>query len=165
MSLKAPINGGIQCKRRNGLITCHFRCSDDHKMSTKRYPLLARGYVRCDRAQGDLFDFQEDYGLSALPQCTREFVDATPVHAITQVDLPLQVCPHPRTSRAASSFMWVFRTARFTACTQTLYPRSPRHCKSEHPNFVKKWCATTSPSSASQLHFGMLRTHPHPPQL
>lgn len=40
-------------------------------MSTKRYPLLARGYVRCDRAQGDLFDFQEDYGLSALPQCTR----------------------------------------------------------------------------------------------
>nr|XP_037282571.1 sushi, von Willebrand factor type A, EGF and pentraxin domain-containing protein 1-like isoform X2 [Rhipicephalus microplus] len=71
LSLRAPANGNIQCKRRKGLITCRFSCLTDHVMNTKSLPLLARGYVVCDRAQGDRFDFQEEYGLDELPACTR----------------------------------------------------------------------------------------------
>ncbi|XP_075532721.1 uncharacterized protein LOC142565968 isoform X2 [Dermacentor variabilis] len=71
LSLRAPANGNIQCKRRMGLITCRFSCFTDHVMSTKSLPLLARGYVVCDRAQRDRFDFQEEYGLDELPACTR----------------------------------------------------------------------------------------------
>ncbi|XP_065305162.1 uncharacterized protein [Dermacentor albipictus] len=71
LSLRAPANGDIRCKRRMGLIKCRFSCFPDHVMSTKSFPLLARGYVVCDRAQRDRFDFQEEYGLDELPACTR----------------------------------------------------------------------------------------------
>ncbi|XP_077501735.1 uncharacterized protein LOC144112799 isoform X2 [Amblyomma americanum] len=71
LSLRGPANGDIRCKRRDGLITCHFSCFPDYVMNTTALPLLARGFVVCDRAQRDRFDFQEEYGLDALPACTR----------------------------------------------------------------------------------------------
>lgn len=40
-------------------------------MNTKEFPLLARGFVVCDYAHGDRFDFQEEYGLNELPACAR----------------------------------------------------------------------------------------------
>ncbi|CAN7990763.1 unnamed protein product, partial [Ixodes hexagonus] len=69
LSLEAPVNGNIRCRRRTGMVNCRFWCADGHSMAANEYPLLARGYVEC--AQGDLFDFQKAYGLSRLPQCTR----------------------------------------------------------------------------------------------
>ncbi|XP_042143054.1 uncharacterized protein LOC8038470 isoform X1 [Ixodes scapularis] len=69
LSLEAPVNGNIMCRRRAGLVTCRFRCADGYTIATDEYPLLSRGYVEC--TQGVLFDFQEAYGLKHLPQCTR----------------------------------------------------------------------------------------------
>lgn len=69
LSLEAPVNGNIMCRRRAGLVTCRFRCADGYTMAADEYPLLSRGYVEC--TQGVLFDFQEAYGLKHLPQCTR----------------------------------------------------------------------------------------------